>query len=441
MIVMKFGGTSVGSAERIANAAQIVKQALRRKPIVVVSAVTKITDALIALAKECAKGVGQEELLRIRETHENIILQLKLDPALLDSEFRELESLALAIRKKKKLDKKILDHFQSFGELMSSRIVAAQLGKIGVKAQALPAWEIGMITDENFGYAEPLESSYEVMRKKISAMKIVPIITGFIGKTKNGEVITLGRGGSDYTAAIIGAAIGAETIQIWTDVDGIMTTDPRIIPEARTVPELAFEEACELAYFGVKVLHPKTILPAMKKNIPVQVLNTFNPQGKGTTIVSSFAERGAQSDTIEAFTFKKNIIAIHIKSPEFFDGNGLMARIFELFEKHNTGIDVVSTSVVSVSLTIDREDYLDEIIPELKKIGEVEVVRNKAVVCAVGGRVNAAGVAGRMFTVLGKAGIAVEMISQAASGISITFVVDDRDAQEAIKVLHREYIK
>ncbi len=441
MIVMKFGGTSVGSAGSIRTAAEIVGSALKKKPIVVVSAVAKITDALIQLGKDSVQGKGKEGISHILAVHDKIIRELKLDPNLLEKEFDELKALVLQTSKKRKLDKKTLDHFQSFGERMSAKIVASHLSKIGLKAKSFAAWEIGMITTAEFGNAEPLESSYAKINREIASLPIVPVITGFIGKSGKGEITTLGRGGSDYTAAIIGAAIGAEAIEIWKDVDGIMTTDPRLVPKARLVFELAFEEACELAYFGAKVIHPKAILPAMRRNIPVRVLNTFKPEGKGTTIVASFDERKQKSETIEAFTHKKNITAIHIKSPEFFDGNGLMARIFELFEKYGTSIDIVSTSVVSVSLTIAKDEHLGEIIPELRKMGEVEVVKNKAVVCAVGGRVNAAGVAGRMFTILGQNKIPVEMISQAASGISITFVVDDADAQKAIKVLHREYIR
>lgn len=440
MLVMKFGGTSVGNAQRIEEVCSLVRSSLRRKPVVVVSAVARVTDALTALAKECAQGRGARSVQPILDRHDEVIAALGLDRSLLEKEYDELRLLAAKTRKKKKLDKKAMDHFQSFGERMSSRIVAAQLRKMGVRAEAFPAWELGMVTNREFGSAEPLEGSSAAMKEKIGALKLVPVITGFIGKTKKGEITTLGRGGSDYTAAIIGAAIGAEAIQIWKEVDGIMTTDPRIVPEARVVPELAFEEASELAYFGAKVLHPKAILPAMKKRIPVQVLNTFKPRGKGTTIVSGFAERAKGSDTVEAFTFKKNTTIVHVYSPEFFEGSGLLAHVFGLFEKYDTGIDIVSTSVASVSLTIDTDECLEKILPGLRKLGQVEVVRGKAIVCAVGGKVNAAGVAGRMFTALGRDSIPVEMISQAASGISMTFVVNNEDAEEAIRVLHKEYI-
>ena len=340
------------------------------------------------------------------------------------------------------LDAKRLDLFQSFGERMCAKIVAAKLSNDGVTARAYNAWDIGMITDGRFGHAEPLASSYALIQEAIANINEVPVVTGFIGKTKAGEVTTLGRGGTDYTTSIIGAAIGAEAIQIWKEVDGIMTTDPRIVPEARVVPELAFEEACELAYFGAKVLHPKTIMPAMKAHIPVEVRNTFKPELPGTTIVSTFAERTNKSATIEALTIKRCVTMLHIYSPEFFEGSGLVARIFGALEKRRISVDVIATSVASVSLTIDDDEHLEEIAKELSDIGEVSIEAHKAIVCAVGGSVNAAGVVGRMFSVLGDASVAisVEMISQAAGGVSITFVVDEKDAEQAVKVLHKEYI-
>jgi len=438
MLVMKFGGTSVGSAERIANVAKIVSSQKKKKPVVVVSAITKMTDALIALAKECLEG-KETTLSTIILTHQKILDDLNLAHTLIEEDLQELRKLVDKTKRSKKLDPKIMDHFQSFGERMSSKMVAAQLTKVGLKAQAFNAWDLGMVTDEEFGDAEPLESSYAMLKKNIEKLSVVPVITGFLGKTATGEITTLGRGGSDYTGAIVGAAVGAESIQIWTDVNGIMTTDPRIVPQARTISELAFEEACELAYFGAKVLHPKTILPAMEKGIPVQVLNTFEPTNKGTTIVSSFEGRTESAAAVEAFSYKKNISLITVNSPAFFDGSGLMSDIFEIFEKHKKSVDVISTSVVSVSLTVDSDERIDAIIKDLSKLGTVELVKDKAIVCAVGGRSHAASVVASIFSVLAKNSIPVEMISQASSGISITFVVDNNDAQKAIALLHKEF--
>ena len=435
---MKFGGTSVGSAERIRGVAHIVKTALKAKPVVVVSAVAGVTNVLISIARERSKSKRLSDIKNLKTLHQKMLVELNLDASLLDVEFAELETLS---KKEQKISPKVLDAYVSFGERLCAPLVAGALEAVGVPAKAFPAWELGMITDEKFGGAEPLQSSLPLLKKKIEALKMVPVITGYIGKTKKGAVTTLGRGGSDYTAALIGAALKADKIQIWKEVDGIMTSDPRLVPEARVIPELAFEEAAELAYFGAKVLHPKTIMPAMKNGIPVQVLNTFKPGEKGTTIVATFKKRRNKTETVEALTFKKHITALHIESPEFFDGSGLMAGIFTLCHQHNTSVDVVSTSVASVSLTIDNDRELPTLARALEKFGSVRVERGKAIVCAVGGSVNAAGVAGKMFTALGKAHIAVEMISQAAGGVSITFVVKESDAEKAVEVLHKEYIK
>ncbi len=442
MIVMKFGGTSVGNAGAISHVASVVRHSLARKPVVVVSAMMKITDALIRLAEESLLGTGSDTLQLIRSVHEQTSGNLGIDQHICARDLRELEQLVKESRGLP-LDARRLDLFQSFGERMCAKIVAAKLSKDGIAARAYNAWDIGMITDDHFCGAEPLASSYALINEAIAKISEVPVVTGFIGKSEAGEVTTLGRGGTDYTASIIGAAAGAEAIQIWKEVDGIMTTDPRIVPEARVVPELAFEEACELAYFGAKVLHPKTIMPAMKAHIPVEVRNTFKPELPGTTIVSTFAERANKSATLEALTIKRRVTILHIYSPEFFEGSGLMVRIFSVLERHRLSVDVIATSVASVSLTIEHGEHLEEIAKELSDIGEVSIEAHKAIVCAVGGSVNAAGVVGQMFSVLGDAGVAisVEMISQAAGGVSITFVVDEKDAEQAVKVLHKAYIE
>lgn len=438
MRVMKFGGTSVGNAESIQAVCAIVRSALKARPVVVVSAVAGVTNALIKLAKTTSATERVRAQKGIRRTHEKILKDLRLDPTLLENEFNELADLS---KKTKKQDKKTLDHFVSFGERLSAQIVGAALQKMGVTSEALPAWEIGMITNDEFGDATPLPASPALIKKKISALKVVPVVTGYIGKTRKGRITTLGRGGSDYTAAIIGAAIHAEVIQIWKEVDGFMTTDPRLVPEARIVPELAFEEASELAYFGAKVLHPRTMLPAMKAGVPVQILNTFNPKEKGTMIVSNFNERKKSSRVIDALTYRKNITVIHIYSPMFFDGNKIIADIFDLFGDYNVNIGDIALSVASVSLVMDSNEPLPrQVRSGLQKMGEVTIDTRKAAICVVGGSINTAGVAGRMFSVLEKNRIHVEMIAQASAGYSITFLVKKKDAEKAVKMLHKAYI-
>lgn len=437
MIVMKFGGTSVGGAEQIRNVADIVKSYINKKPIVVVSAVTKITDKLIESANAASHGKGDETLENIKKIHHEILEKLGLDKSLISNDLEELSNVLNKIKSNKKIDNKIMDNIQSFGERMSSKIVAAQLNKINVRAQAFNAWDLGFVTTSDFGNAEPLEESYTGMGSNIKKLNIVPVITGFIGKTENGEITTLGRGGSDYSAAIIGSAINADEIQIWTDVDGVMSADPRIISNAKTLDKVSFAEASELAYFGAKVLHPKTILPAVKKDIPVKVLNTFNPKGNGTLILR---EAGKSKQIVKAITSKKNIILIHVDSKRMLGAYGFLARLFDVFYKYKQSIDVISTSEVSVSMTIDNDKNINDIILDLKGIADVNVSRSQAVVCAIGeGMRHIPGVAGRIFTTLGNNSINIEMISQGASEINVTFVVDNNDADKAVKALHEEF--
>ena len=436
MIVMKFGGTSIGGADEIRNVAEIVKSNLARKPIVVVSAVKKITDRLIELANLAKEGNGDEIFSTIKNIHHGILEELSLEKNLLDKDFNELQK-AVKSANGKMLDAKTLDLFQSFGERMSSKIVAAQLSKNGMEAQAFNAYDLGLITNSDFGNAEPLEEAFTNLGNNIKKMSFIPVITGFIGKTREGEITTLGRGGSDYTAGIVGAAINASEIQIWTDVDGIMSADPKIVGDARTLEQVSFAEASELAYFGAKVLHPKTIMPAMEKNIPVRVLNTFNPKGSGTLILNE-AEKSKQ--TVKAITSKRNITLVHVNSKRMFGAYGFLARLFDVFYKYKQSVDVVSTSEVSVSMTTDNGKNIEDIASDLKGIADVKILKNKAVICVVGeGMRNTPGVSGRTFSVLGKNKINIEMISQGASEINITFVVDGKDAENAVKVLHKEY--
>lgn len=437
MIVMKFGGTSVGNAGRISNICSIIKSQIKRKPVVVVSAVTKVTDSLIRLANESANGKGEDVLEQIRETHYEIIEKLNLDEYLLEDDFIELLELMNKTKSNERLNAEALDYFQSFGERFSSKIVAGQLNKIGVKSKAFNSWELGFLTNDEHGNAEPLKETYQNLRDKIKRLNLVPVITGFIGKAKSGKITTLGRGGSDYTAAIIGAAINTDEIQIWSDVDGIMSTDPRAVKNAKTIEKVSFAEASELAYFGAKVLHPKTILPAMNKNIPVRVLNSFNPRNKGTLIVNK-SKRSRQ--TVKAIAYKNNTTLISVESTRMLGAYGFLARIFEIFGKYRKSVDVISTSEVSVSLTVDNGKDVDNILNELKQISDVEVLKNKSIICVVGeGMKETTGIISKTFGILERNKINIEMISQGASKINITFIVDGKDTNKAVRLLHKEY--
>ena len=439
MIVMKFGGTSVGDASRIRNVAKLVKSYFGRKPVVVVSAVTKVTDALTKLASEAAQGKGDSTFASIKEMHHGILKELKLSNSLLEKDFQQLEEIFKHTKSLNHMDAAVMDNFQSFGEQLSSKIVAAQLNSIGVNAKAFNAWELGLFTDDEHGNAKPLPKSYASINKSIKALKVIPVITGFIGKADDGSITTLGRGGSDYSAAVIGSAIKAEEIQIWTDVNGVMSTDPRIISSAKTIPEVSFAEAAELAYFGARVLHPKTILPAMEKNIPLKVLNSFEPENKGTTILP----KGVRSkQTVKAIASKKNITLINVASTRMLGAYGFLAILFGVFAKYKKSVDVISTSEVSVSLTVENGENLEQILAELRGIGDVSVLKNKAIICAVGeGMKNALDIVGKTFTTLAEHNINVEMISQGASKINVTFIVDEHDADKAVKILHKTYFR
>lgn len=436
-IVMKFGGSSVGNSQRIKDVAAIIASKLKQEPKVVVSAVGGITDKLIESANIAVADEDPDEHLSfIEKKHKDILKELELDESLVDHLLKEFKELILDIKSKQEANTETMDKVQSFGERMSSAIVAQYLTKNGTPAKACFAWDIGMITDDEFGNAEPLETSHALIKKKISKIKEVPIITGFIGKTEDGVITTLGRGGSDYTAAIVGAAIGSEEIQIWTDVNGIMSCDPRIVKEARTIPQVSFAEASELAYFGAKVLHPKTIIPAVKNDIPVKVLNTYEPDHPGTVILNKTAK---SKEVIKAIASKKNIFVVNIDSTRMLNAHGFLAKIFTVFADYRKVVDMVTTSEVSISLTVDKEEGLDSIAKELSRFAEIKVEKGKAIIGIVGeGMKSSKGISGKIFSALGKDGINIEMISQGASEVNVCLVVDEKDREKAVKVLHKE---
>jgi aspartate kinase len=362
---------------------------------------------------------------------------LGLNENLVDSELEEYSNLVTRIATIREVTSETMDHVQSFGERMSAKIVAAHLTSVGMEAEAHNAYDVGFISNDDYGNAEPLKETEAQLRGHLSNKKAVPVITGFIAKNKAGKITTLGRGGSDYTAAIIGAAVKAEEIQIWTDVNGVMTTDPKIVKEAQTIPEISFEEASELAFFGAKVLHPKTIIPAIEKNIPVRVLNTYEPDHPGTVIVK---KTKPTKEAVKAIACKKNNILMNIASLRMVNAYGFLAKIFEVFKKYNRSVDMIATSEVSVSLTVDDDEDLDKIQEELKKIAEVLVEKGKSIICVVGdGMHHSHGVVARVFSALKN--IRIEMISAGASEINISFIVDNKDADKAVQLLHKEYFE
>lgn len=437
MIVMKFGGTSVGSAERIKNLAKIASENIHRNPIIVVSAFNGVTDHLINLAYNALKG--DVNLDWIVNRHLKVMDELGISFDIVKEEFKELEVVLKGISYLKELNTKILDLVMSFGERISSKIIAEYLNDTGMNAKQFNAYDIGLITDSNFGNAEVLEQSYEIINKNLSNLRnCIPVITGFIGKDLKGRITTLGRGGSDYTATIIGAAVNAEEVQIWTDVDGVMTADPKVCPNARVIDALTYEEAYELAYFGAKVLHPKTILPAKRKSIPIRILNSFNPSNKGTYIVAN-VERKRK---VIAIVSKKNINVINIHTPKMFLAYGYLYKIFEVFNKHKISVDLISTSEVNVSLTFENKYDVEDLIKDLKEIADVELYTSRASISLVGKEINQEpNIAGRAFSVLGEKGINIEMISAGSSKINISFVVNQELADLCVRELHEVFFE
>jgi aspartate kinase len=352
----------------------------------------------------------------------------------------ELETLYLGVHYLGDLSARSKDAVAAVGERLSCELVAAALASRGLPARALDAREV-LVTDAEFGRAAPdLAASAARLDATIAPLMrqgVVPVLGGFIGATPEGVTTTLGRGGSDWSAALFGAALLAEEIQIWTDVDGILTVDPRLIPAARVIPEIGFEEAAELAYFGAKVLHPATIKPAIERGIPVRVLNSLAPHAQGTLIA---AGRAVAPGEPRALAFKKGISVLLVSQPRMLMAHGFVARVFEVFARQRTSVDLIATSEVSISLTIDDPARLPAIRDELSALADVQVLDDMAIVSVVGrGFVRRAGLAARIFQAL--AAVNVVMISFGASDVNLSVVVAGADAERAVRLLHAEFFE
>jgi aspartate kinase len=437
MIVMKFGGSSVAGAEKISRVAGIVRGRLAAKPVLVVSAFRGTTDDLLALAHDALKD-DRSKVDAIKKRHQDAALELGVPFAPLEPLFDELTALARGISLIRELTPRTLDRVASFGERFSARLVAAALTKNGIPARAVDAPDAGLLTDERFGGAAPLPEADAALRVSFANVKELPVVTGFIGRTRDGEITTLGRNGSDYSATILGAALGASEIQIWSDTDGIMTADPRLVPGAKPLGSLSFAEACELAYYGGKVLHPHTLVPAMAKDIPVRVLNTFKPDHPGTLVVAHPPK--TEGATLKSIAFKRRQLIVSAASPRMTSGPGFLARIFTAFARHEVDVDMVATSEVSVSATTASEKGVERLVAELTPEFEMTVERGQAVICAVGdGIQDMPGVAADVFASVRSAGVNVRMISQGASKNNVAFVVEDSDVERAVRALHERF--
>jgi aspartate kinase len=452
LVVMKFGGTSVEDPAAIGRTAEIVagRVAMGKRPVVIVSAMARVTDQLLRAAKCAAAGDRTGSLAissRLRARHRDTAYALVKNQAegarlqtLIDEKFDSLDEMLRGLAVLQELTPRISDLIVSYGERISSRIVAAAFRERSVNAAHVDARDI-IITDSQFQKAAPLEailekSANEKLHPLIGDGK-VPVMGGFIASNEAGITTTLGRGGSDYTGALVGGALTAEAIEIWTDVDGIMTSDPRVCPDALRVKVISFEEAAELAYFGAKVLHPATILPAVKKNIPVHVLNSRNASNEGTRIISLAPHC---KSPFKSIAVKKRLSIIDVVASRMLMTHGYMAEIFSVFDKHHCAVDMVSTSEVSVSLTVDSNDNLPAIAADLSKLADVKYEGRKALVCMVGEDIRGQnGMAAQVFSAIRH--INVRMISQGASEINMSFMIDEDDADEAVRSLHAAFFK
>jgi aspartate kinase len=447
MIVMKFGGTSVQDPVSIDRAAAIVKQRLPQKPIVVVSAMAKVTDQLLTMARSAGAGERKTalKLLRaLRERHYETAGEL-LGTALftefhsdLGEDLDSLDELLRGIAAVGELTARTTDYVAAFGEILSSRIVKAAFSARGIDAALVDSRDC-IVTDTVHTRAAPLmQETRERLKEKVQPLvdaARVPVMGGFIGATKAGVTTTIGRGGSDYSAAIVGAELGAERIEIWTDVDGMLTTDPNLCPDARRIKAISFDEAAELAYFGAKVLHPATVLPAIQKNIPVYVLNSRNPTCEGTRIAARVPQC---RNFFKAIAVKKRITIIDVAAPRMLLAHGFLRAIFEAFDRHKIAVDVVSTSEVSVSLTVDSNESIPALAADLSKLADVKYEGRKAIVCLVGDNLREIpGIPARVFSELSD--VKVRMISQGASEINLTFVIGEEDVPRVIQRLHKVF--
>ncbi|HEY0780418.1 MAG TPA: lysine-sensitive aspartokinase 3, partial [Gemmatirosa sp.] len=443
MIVVKFGGTSVGDAAAIARAAEIVRGRAVARPLVVVSAMAGVTNALLALAEQAARGhlVGAlSAVAALRQRHLDAAATLVVgdDGADLAGEvsasFDELARLAEALSVFGYLTPRTLDAIAAQGELLSAPIVAAALRTRGVDAEAIDPRQL-MITDDAFGRAEPqAEAIAAAARDRILPLLRegrLPVTGGFVGATRDGVTTTLGRGGSDYSASLLGAALQADAIEIWTDVDGMLTADPRVVPHARLIERIRFDEAAELASFGAKVLHPSTITPAVRRGIPVYVYNSRRPEGTGTLITADAPRRA-----VSAVAAKGDVTVVKLRSARMLLAHGYLRNVFDVFNRHDTSVDVIATSEVSLSVTLDDASRLDALVADLRAFGDVSIERGRGIVAVVGaGLTDDPTALAQAFTALGP-GVRVHMATVSATGINLTLVIEADDVGPAMQRLH-----
>lgn len=455
--VMKFGGSSIATAARMTEVANLILSFPQERPVIVLSAMGKTTNHLLQAGEKAVScGVSRvshiEDLSFIKDLHYRTSDELGLDRSIISAHLEELEQLLKGIAMMKELTLRTRDYLVSFGECMSTRIFAAYLSQIGAKARQYDAFEMGFITTDDFTNADILEATYPAVAKRLHSDWIndhaIPVVTGFLGKGwKSCAVTTLGRGGSDLTATTIGKALGLREIQVWKDVDGVLTCDPNIYAQAQPVPRLTFDEAAELAYFGAQVLHPQSMRPARECDIPVRVKNSYNPLASGTLITKS---RDMSKAVLTSIVLKQNVTMLDIVSTRMLGQFGFLAKVFSIFEDLGISVDVVATSEVSISLTLDPsklwsreliQQELDHVVEELEKIAVVNLLQRRSIISLIGNVQRSSLILEKVFHVLRTNGVNVQMISQGASKVNISLIVNDSESEQCVRALHSTFFE
>lgn len=447
MIVIKFGGTSVGNAERVASAIDIVAERRERDPIVVVSALAGVTNELVAATEAACAGDAErvhEIIDGVQRRHEDVAMRLVqqkedfFDAFLnrLHRQIGEIHTILSGIAMLREITPRAKDKVVAIGEKLSSVLFAYSMMMRALPGVHVDSEEV-VVTDARFGEANPLMDETRAAAARVLLPNVerrhIPVMGGFIGRTRDGATTTLGRGGSDYSAAIVGAAVGAEEIQIWTDVDGMMTCDPRLIPGARVIDRISYTEAAELAWFGAKVLHPKTIAPAVELEIPVRVLNTHNVASPGTLVTKDGDQRDSGP---RAVAVKRGVSVVHMTSSKMLGATGFLARLFAVFGELQVSVDLITTSEVSVSVTVDDKHNIEQLRARLEANDiSVSVLDNQCIIAIVGRNLmKDSGVGARVFEAM--RGIETSMFSMGTSGLNLSIVCGERDADRAVRAIH-----
>jgi aspartate kinase len=455
-LVMKFGGVSVADGKKLRHVGELVKRFKGENEIVLVtSALQGVTDQLLECARSSAdKGKVDEVtafMKKLTERHNSAAVDAIKDPdivrdvqEIIAQRLSELEKAYVGICYLGELTNRSLDYISSYGELLAAPILSGVLRDIGISSQYYSGGDAGIITNSEYGNARPLVKSYNLLAERLLPLNGVPVVTGFIAKDEKGITTTLGRGGSDFSASLIGSAIDADEIWFWKETPGVLTTDPKLVPHAKPIPTISYREAMELSYFGAKILHPRAIEPAIRKGIPVRVKSTFDPESPGTQITQNDVKK---EDVIKAVTISSNIALLTISGAEMIGTPGVAARVFSALARAGVNIIMISqgSSEANISVVVEgrhlekAEEALREEFPR-EMIREISAKKDVTAVAVVGaGMAGTPGVAGKVFSAMGRSKVNVVMISQGSSEHNISFVVSSQDAKRAVQELHREF--